>query len=251
MGAPAPHRARGPGGCQVTAKPALCDLHVGVVSAGRSPRVPDMTVHLAPLAPTWYVPVGQGAEYRRCGARQVVEVAGNLSDQRNAVLEAAFAEGRWAVEVNDDFVKAIWRDRTPASLAEGIGSIVAAMVKVDAHFGGAASTPNPYFARQDLSLAHFILAQLMVFRPNPLRFDTRMRLKEDYDMTLQHLDYYGLVARVDRFLPTFRHNERKGGCGPYRTPEEEDRHVAMLLAKWPGKVVPNPRRPHEVLIRWR
>lgn len=226
------------------------DVLVAVVSAGRSGHVPRMADALAPLQPVWFVPEGEGGDYRYCGAERVVEVAGNLSDQRNAVLEAAFADGRWAVQVNDDYRRSMWSDKTPATLAEGIDAIVEAMAKRGAYFGGAASTPNPFFVRRDVSDAHFILAQLMVFRPNPLRFDNRMRLKEDYDMTLQHLDRYGQVCRLDRFLPTFTHNERKGGCGPYRTPAEEDRHVAMLLAKWPGKIVENPKRPHEVLIRW-
>ena len=229
-------------------------LHIGIVSAGRPGAVPPMVNHLDGLRHTWYVPVGEGGNYRYAGAREVVEVEGNLSDQRNAVLETAFADGRAAVELNDDLVNIRWTD--DGKTQEMIG-LPAALVRLHREleasgfrFGGSATTTNLYFYREPIGRRHFIMAHMMMMFPGPERFDPAMRLKEDYDYTLQHLSAYGGVCRVNGLLANFRHYEKRGGCGPYRTPEEEERHVVYLLEKWPDAIRRNPRRDHEVLIKW-
>lgn len=229
-------------------------LHIGIVSSERASHVPVMAAHLDGLPATWYVPEGQGGDYRYVGARQVAEVAGNLSDQRNAVLEDAFEAGKIAVQLNDDLVNLRWTDdgktAVPIDLPNALIRVVLLLTDTEYRFAGGAPTTNAYFWREPISTRHFILAHLMVMRPCPERFDTAMRLKEDYDYTLQHLLAYGGVCRVNGLLANFRHYEKRGGCGPYRTPEEEERHVEYLLKKWPGAVRRNPKREHEVLIVW-
>jgi hypothetical protein len=114
---------------------------------------------------------------------------------------------------------------------------------------GVAPTSNPFYGSTTLKLRHFIVGDLMLAAPNPLRFDPAFALKEDYDYTCQHLARYGGVVRVDWILASFRHRTNKGGAVDVRTPELEQEAIVRLKEKWPDWIRDNPRRENEVLLR--
>lgn len=79
-----------------------------------------------------------------------------------------------------------------------------------------------------------------------LRYDERLSLKEDYDMTLQQISKWGGCLRVN-FL-TYDVNMgmsgtgQMGGCATYRNMDEEMKQFALLQKKWGNKVVQKDKR---------
>lgn len=229
-------------------------MHVAIVSAGRPGNVPAMTAWCEPVGtPTWYVPTGQATAYRDAGATDVREVDGALIEQRNVALDTAAAAGDDCLQLDDDLkrlqlVTGPGQKPTTIDLGLAVEVLREGLTTTGARLAGGASTPNPYFARRPYSTEHFVIAQLTLTRPGALRYDPQLRLKEDYDLTAQHLAAWGAVARCDYLLPTFQHYGNAGGCQTYRTPEREAESVRYLLRKWPGVFRENPRRAGEVLM---
>lgn len=231
-------------------------LAVYVISAGRPGNVAAMAPQLAGLHATWVVPPDQAQTYRDAGAA-AWGVDGRLSEARNAALDAAFGIDAWCVQLDDDLrrVKTLDRDGAwhPVPLKAALADIATAL---DGHplarLAGAAPTDNPYFARGGpVRTWAFVLGSLTVTKPTPLRYDTDLTLKEDWDYTCQHLSRYGAVVRCDSVLPTFVHYTNAGGAQRYRNDQLETDITQRLLDRWPGLLRPHPRRDHELALRRR
>jgi hypothetical protein len=232
----------------------MADTYVAIVSAGRPGNVPAMEAHCQGLAPTWWVPADQVGDYRYCGAERV-QAGDGLCEARNLAADAA--DGRPHVQLSDDLrhvALAHGPERANVvriTLAEAVRVLADAAAATGAQLAGCAPTANPYFSRRRVHATGFVVGDLVwVAGGCPLRWDTTLALKEDYDYTCQHLAAYGKVARCDWLLATFAHRTNRGGAVAYRTPELEDATIAQLIHRWPQAVRPNARRPHEVLLRW-
>lgn len=76
-----------------------------------------------------------------------------------------------------------------------------------------------------------------ILRDNPLRYDERLGLKEDYDFVLQHLQKYHKILRFNMHYYLCGHLVGNGGCTAYRTMDEEKRQLELLQRKWGSKRV--------------
>jgi len=74
-------------------------------------------------------------------------------------------------------------------------------------------------------------------RGNDLRYDERLSLKDDYDMTLQQARKYGGCLRVNFASYRNLQSEQEGGCSAYRNMKEEKRQFDLLEDKWGSDVV--------------
>jgi len=232
---------------------------VSVISAGRPANVPKMTALVG--AATWYVPEADVAAYAAAGAASVVG-SGALCRSRNHALDDAFAAGLVCVQLSDDLSrikKAVHSTTTPPKVvgvditfAAAVDEISSLMSAVGAELGGCAPTNNPFFSNPDRPCGthHFIVGDFVVVKPTVLRFDESLRLKEDYDYTLQHLACVGVVARANTVLTHFAHRTNKGGAVAVRTPELEQASIRQLRERWGDKIRDNPKRPNEILMRW-
>lgn len=72
---------------------------------------------------------------------------------------------------------------------------------------------------------------------NDLRYDEAMKLKEDYDMTLQVLNKYRRNLRFNMYSFTSDQHGMVGGCATYRTIEVEKAQNKALQKKWGSKIV--------------
>ena len=72
---------------------------------------------------------------------------------------------------------------------------------------------------------------------NELRYDERLPLKEDYDMTLQNCDKYRGCLRVNKYYYDCKQSEQSGGCAAYRNYEREVEQLKMLQKKWGKRIV--------------
>ena len=80
-------------------------------------------------------------------------------------------------------------------------------------------------------------ANILGIIKNPLRFDERLRVKEDYDYSMQHIYKYGGVLKRQQYGIGVAHLFNEGGCASYRTKDVELDAYKILLKKWGKKVV--------------
>jgi hypothetical protein len=232
-------------------------LHVSIISARRPENVPLMHAYFrAPEDVWWYVADGEADAYRAAGAANVVE-GGGLMESRNFALEHAFAEDLHCVQLSDDLE---WLRYAPTTsrahwyeipIEQAFKKLYRGLRSVGAYLAGAAATNNPYFAKRELNPKGFCLGDMIMVRPGcDLWFDENLRLKEDYDYTLQHLARFGRVARMERVLPSWSHRKNEGGAVAYRTSDIEQQTIQYLLSKWPGALREQHRRQDEVQMQW-
>lgn len=67
---------------------------------------------------------------------------------------------------------------------------------------------------------------------NELRYDERLPLKEDYDMTLQQCNKYRGCLRVNAYHYDCKQSKQSGGCATYRNYEREKQQLEALQRKW-------------------
>ena len=72
---------------------------------------------------------------------------------------------------------------------------------------------------------------------NNIRYDLNLPLKEDYDLTLQHIKEYGGCLRVNFAFYDNKQAEQSGGCATYRNAKKEIEQLELLQKKWGSKIV--------------
>merc|ERR1719330_469212 len=99
----------------------------------------------------------------------------------------------------------------------------------------------------------FILGDFFVVDRSPCRFDTRMTLKEDYDLTCAHMKTHGSVFRYNHLMVFAKHETNAGGACSVRDAqgERERENIRILQDKYPGAFYVNPRRPNQIILKWR
>jgi len=108
------------------------------------------------------------------------------------------------------------------------------------------------FADEPVKRRHFILGDFMVVDSSPVRFDTKMTLKEDYDFSCAHIRAHGSVMRCQRMTLNVKHYSNAGGAVAVRdqSGKQEKANLDILFAKWPRAFSLNPMRKNEVRLRW-
>ena len=233
--------------------------YVGIISHQRSQNVQAMEALVG--AATWFVGAGEGDEYRDQGATQVIE-SGGLCRSRNAILEEAWGKGYAGLELSDDLkgIKEAYMTKDgkkkarDVSFETAVDSMHDALFQTGAMMAGVAPTGNPFYwdPAKPIHPKAFIVGDMILVRPCELFFDEDMRLKEDYDYTIQHVLKYGRVARCNDILAQFSHRTNSGGAVAARTPELEQEMIDFLKKKWgTGVIRDNAKRPDEILLNLR
>jgi hypothetical protein len=121
------------------------------------------------------------------------------------------------------------------------------------YLGGAAPTANAYFytGRAVNNVGFVVGDMVLIDTASRLRWDEKLKLKEDYDFTAQHIARHGGVARSNDILAEFVHRSNAGGAVDFRNEDEEQRAIRYLREKWGKNIFPdNKKRPNEILFRW-
>jgi hypothetical protein len=225
-----------------------------IISSKRQHQVPAMQ-KLAGNDCFWFVGAGESANYFSEGAVNVVE-SGGLCQSRNAALNMAFEIGIPCLQLSDD-AKKIKRAHSKKDSQEiSLNDAVSEMEMVCSAYGvklcGVAPTSNLFYFNPEKPYKNkgFVVGDMIYVKPSPERFDENLRLKEDYDFTLQHMISYGKIARLDNIMAEFAHRTNKGGAVAYRTSDLEKQSIAYLKKKWGKFIVNNPRRPDEILLKF-
>lgn len=223
--------------------------NVYVISSGRYDKLPFNSKQKKEYY--FCVKEGEGHLYKENGCLNVFET-GNLMQSRNFALDHSFTEEKICVQLSDDIKKVTvnknFGEQKKIELNKAIKDIVSKFNKVKGvKLLGIPPTDNFFFATNIVSVNTFCIGDLLFIKPNDLRFDEQLTLKEDYDYTLQHQEKWGTI-RYQKYLFTFEHYSNKGGAVDIRNDKEEKKNILILKSKWGDKVRLNPKRKNEILI---
>ena len=230
------------------------NINIFVISKNRPLNVKKIRKFLYKNDETWLVGKGEEKLYKLSGASKVIE-SGKLMESRNFAIAKAKESNSWQVQISDDLTSIKWADKENAlDIYEAIEYIISESIKLGSKYSGVAPTANKFFYNEEkkISTAHFIVGDFIFIAPDSeIKFDEELKLKEDYDFTLANLQKYGVVARFNNILANFQHRTNHGGAVDYRTDKREQEAIAYLKQKWGDKIRDNPKRPNEILMKWK
>lgn len=179
------------------------------------------------------------------------DVQGNLCRVRNYILDTEFENGTDAVIIIDDDMDMICRheqvgdfgyerhilDMDELEWFAEHGSMLC--LEWGYRFWGVNCVldPKAYFQQRPFNTTKYIGGPFQAHLNNRIRYDERLPLKEDYDMTLQHLHEWGGVLRFNAYYYICRQAEQTGGCGTYRNVDAEKRQFELLQRKWGSDII--------------
>jgi hypothetical protein len=228
---------------------AVMKHNVYVISAGRYDKLPFNKKQKEKYI--FCVKDGEGKLYKKNGCKNVYET-GNLMKSRNFALDHAFKNKKICVQLSDDIKKVVVNKNFGEPVKLELDYVIKDIVEKFNRIKGVKllcipPTDNYFFANKIVSKNTFCIGDMLFIKPNKLRFDEQLTLKEDYDYTLQHMER-GDVIRYQKYLFTFEHYSNKGGAVDIRDDEEEQKNIRILKFKWGDKIKLNTKRKNEILI---
>ncbi len=230
-------------------------IHYAIISHKRPDNIKNMElITEIPEKLVWYVGKGEKKDYKAAQG-EVIEV-GDLCQSRNRALLISNSEDKSCLMLDDDLVKInmfTLAGTRPISFQNMVREMSNVLNNTPLCLAGTASTTNRYFYHPErpLGLKHFIGGWCTLSKyPSELTYDTKLKTKEDYDITLQHIKKYGGAIRINYLAPQFLHNSNKGGVVDYRTDAVEKESVSYLKKKWGSTISINSKRGEtQILIR--
>ncbi len=170
-------------------------------------------------------------------------VQGNVSRVRNWILDNA---GPAVLMVDDDLSSMGMWDGTrrrkvgPDEAMAFIGNGFSMCEDGDIRFWGLSPLNTDKRSYRDFapfSMTSFLGGPFQGHWMNDCRYDERLSLKEDYDMTIQVLNRYRRVLRFNYWHYNNDFHSIPGGCAAYRTMEREREQFKLLQSKWGSRIV--------------
>lgn len=186
-------------------------------------------------------------------------VQGNVSRVRNYILDSEFAKGVDAVAIVDDDLRGIcyWEKTKVGRLkTEHLLVWLEKYTNVAKGFGARfwgllpGNDKQSYREYTPFSTTSFVGGPFQcVLKENELRYDEALPLKEDYDFTIQNLNKYRVVFRLNKFFNDCRQAEQPGGCATIRNYDKEAEQLVLLTKKWGSQIVKADRadRSHNLV----
>ena len=205
--------------------------------------LPFCRVYVDPAEYSRYKKENPGADIVMCRTG----IQGNVARVRNYILDQEFQSGADAVALVDDDMSGMGYHENgkqhPLSTGEFMPflekytvmayDIGAKMWGVNVNFD-----PQSYRTSGPFSTLSFIGGPFGVFlRGNECRYDESLPLKEDYDMTIQQLNRYRIIFRVNKYFYKVKQSEQSGGCAAIRNLENEMAQLLALQKKWGSGIV--------------
>jgi len=177
-------------------------------------------------------------------------IQGNVSRIRNYILDQEFKRGMDAVCLIDDDLKYIgyyegnerfrlekkdflsWLYRNTFLCFESGAKLWGINLNQD---------KQCYREYSPFCFVSVVLGPFTVHLKNPIRYDENFPLKEDYDLSIQHLNKYRKILRLQKFFYICDQGGstgiKKGGCSTYRNVPKELKQIKRLQKKWGTNIV--------------
>lgn len=205
--------------------------------------LPGVRVYVSPEEFGEYREKNPKVEIIRCDQG----VQGNVSRVRNFILKKEFGRGMDVVCIVDDDLKGIYYwEKKERIMVEGksIKKMIEKYSRLAKEWGAYLWGVNlnqdkqVYREYTPFSTLSPILGPFGVFlRGNECRYDERLLLKEDYDMSIQNLNRYRIVLRVNKYFYECKQSEQTGGCAAQRNFKRELEQLRLLQKKWGMEIV--------------
>ena len=170
---------------------------------------------------------------------------GNLCKIRNYILDNFFTDCDCIILLDDD-CKGIyrWQDQKKIKfqadeLMEFCEQMTILCNDYKFKFWGLNCIPDKgaYREHTPFGTLQYIGGPFQAHLKNPIRYDQKLPLKEDYDITLQHIKKYNGCLRVNFANYEVKQAEQSGGCATYRNLQKEIEQFDLLQKKWGSKII--------------
>ena len=181
------------------------NMIITVISSGRANKIPDL------YNKNWTFIVGRGEKeiYEKQGFTNVIE-GGSLIDSRNKALELGDEQNKTTLQLSDDCGKCFIKNKEE-SINDVIDYIFKWFSGSELELTGIGPVFNKFYQKNTIT-SGFIIGDFTMTKPNTgIRYDSNLRLKEDYDFTLQYLKKYRRTAKHNYIICDFKHYSNKGG----------------------------------------
>ena len=173
-------------------------------------------------------------------------IQGNLCRVRNWILDNLFLDADCLILLDDD-CRGIgrWQDQTYYKFnSEELFESCEIWAKLCSDFGfkfwglNCVVDKGAYREYTPFGFTQYIGGPFQAhLKDSKLRYDEELSLKEDYDMTLQHIHKYGGCLRINYAHYNVKQAEQVGGCATYRNLNEEKRQFKLLQHKWGKDII--------------
>ena len=191
----------------------------------------------------------EAKSYKENGNDVVVcpdNIQGNLCRVRNWILDNLYDDADCIVIIDDDCrYVGRWENQKRIKFDQDqlydfcvLNSILCK--ELDFKFWGCniIEDKKAYFEYIPLRFLSYIGGPFQAhLKDSDIRYDEKFSLKEDYDITLQHIKRYGGCLRVDYAHYSVKQAEQIGGCSTYRNTETEKEQFFALQKKWGKDVI--------------
>jgi len=103
-----------------------------------------------------------------------------------------------------------------------------------------------YQQYKPFSLTQVVLGPFQGHLDHDLLCDERMGTKDDYDFSLQVLNKYQKILRLNKFAYDCDHGDNKGGIVSMRTMEVEKEYNRRIMSKWGSHIIKYPENPRKM-----
>lgn len=191
----------------------------------------------------------EAEEYRANGNDIVVcpdSAQGNLCRVRNWILDNLYDDADCIVIIDDDCSYiGRWEEQSQIKfnmndLEEFSENIANITKEMGFHFWGlnCVTDKGAYREYTPFGTLQYIGGPFQAhLKTSEVRYDEELPLKEDYDITLQHIHKYGGCLRVNFAHYNVKQAEQEGGCATYRNLDKEKQQFFALQRKWGKDVI--------------
>lgn len=195
----------------------------------------------------------ESEEYIKNGNDVVVcpdSVQGNLCRVRNWILDTFLPTADCVVLVDDDCSgigrwisqkKIVYKDEELIEFCE-MNAILCNDVGFKFWGLNCVVDKGAYREYTPFGTLQYIGGPFQAHLKNPIRYDENLPLKEDYDISLQHMLKYGGCWRVNYAHYDVKQSEQIGGCATYRNLEYEKEQFFSLQKKWGKDIIVRDRK---------
>lgn len=188
-------------------------------------------------------------EYKKNGNNIITcpdSIQGNIARVRNWILDNFKSEADCIVMIDDDCRGInIWQEQKarklePEQLTEACEAWASLCMEWGFYYWGMNSVfdKGAYGEYAPFSTLQFIGGPFCAhLTTSTIRYDEMLPLKEDYDITLQHIKKHGGCLRVNYAHYDVKQAEQEGGCAAYRNIEKEKQQFFALQKKWGKDIV--------------
>tara|TARA_R100001244_G_scaffold132365_2_gene108463 strand:+ start:590 stop:1330 length:741 start_codon:yes stop_codon:yes gene_type:complete len=191
----------------------------------------------------------EAKEYKKNGNEIVVcpdNIQGNLCRVRNWIIDNLYEDADCIIIVDDD-CNGIgrWQDQThykfnSQELQEHCEEWANLCFEFGFKFWGLNCLPDKGAYREytPFGTLQYIGGPFQAhLKSSEIRYDEALPLKEDYDITLQHILKYGGALRINFANYNVKQAEQEGGCSSYRNLDFERRQFFDLQKKWGKDII--------------